>query len=128
KGTRSIWFRALHSAVTLALAGVLAVGVGQIPTAGAATFSGQITAVEAKTALVTARAIGSGRTFQFKTGDAGSVVWLRPGQLVQANSEGQPQPSPQAPTSGIRGEVAVPGAGASQPPSGALQAELVAQL
>src|SRR2546429_5774729 len=70
KGTRSIWFRALHSAVTLALAGVLAVGVGQIPTAGAATLSGQITAVEAKTALVTARAIGSGRTVQVKTGDA----------------------------------------------------------
>src|SRR5438445_5952126 len=60
KGTRSIWFRALHSALTLALAGVLAVGVGQIPTAGAATFSGEITAGEAKTALVTVRAIGSG--------------------------------------------------------------------
>src|SRR2546425_2398769 len=89
-------FLALRLAPNLTLAVSLAVGiVGQIPTADAASFSGRITTIDAKTRLVTATVTagaslvpGGPRTFsfvQFEVGDAKVLSSLRRGQPVEAD-------------------------------------------
>src|SRR2546426_643384 len=81
-------FRLFTQAMVLAFGLTLGV-VGQISTTEAANSSCQITAIDAKTGLVTARETATGHTFQFKIDDARLLTSLRPGQAVQADFQVQ---------------------------------------